>query len=234
MLRAGGQAPGMSLPEAPLEKKKLPVVKLAIAAVVLLMGAVLVLRGVNVPALIDRGMAMIRGVGPVVFFAAMAVLPTISVPMSLFLIPAGEAFGAQMGLGGVIAVALVVLAINLALTYWVARYALRPFLTGLLKRYGYSVPRVTAENALVVTLVVRLTGSPYAVQCYVLGIAEVPFVLYMVASWLCQAPYAVGFIVLGQGLLKGNFLLAAKGLGVIVVVIIAVQWLRKKYARRND
>jgi uncharacterized membrane protein YdjX (TVP38/TMEM64 family) len=224
----------MSSAEAPVAKKKLPVIKLAVAVVVLAVGALLLLRGTDVPSLIDRGITLIRGVGPMAFFAAMAVLPSFAVPMSFFMIPAGEAFAPRFGLGGVIAVSLVMLAVNLALTYWVARYALRPVLTGLLKRYGYSVPRVTAENALAVTLVLRLTpGPPYAVQGYVLGIAEVPFRLYMVASWLCQAPYAVGFIVLGQGLLKGNFMLAAEGFGVIVVAVIAVRWLRKKYSRRE-
>jgi uncharacterized membrane protein YdjX (TVP38/TMEM64 family) len=233
--RAVAQARRMSSSDVPAPKKKLPVVKLAVLAVVLLAAAVLVLLYVNVPALIDRTMAVIRGVGPVTFFAAMAVLPAFAVPMSFFTIPAGEAFGLRFGLGGVIAIALVILAVNLALTYWVARYALRPALTGLLKRYGYSVPRVTADNALAITLVVRLTpGPPYAVQGYLLGIAEVSFGLYMIASWLCQAPYAVGFIVLGQGLLKGNFMLAAKGLGVIVVAVILVQWLRKKFAKRES
>lgn len=224
----------MSSPEAPLVKKKLPVVKLAIVAVVLLVGAVLVVRGVDVPALIERGMALIRGVGPVAFFGAMAVLPSFAVPFTLFTIPAGEAFGPQLGLGNVIAISLGVLAFNLALTYWVARYALRPALTGLLKRYGYSVPRVTKDNALAISLVMRFTpGPPYAVQGYVLGIAEVPFGLYMIVSWLGQAPWVVGFIVLGQGLLKGNFMLAAKGLGMLIVVVIAVQWARKKFAKRE-
>ena len=217
-----------------MKKRKLPVVKLGLVAAALGVGAVAVLRGADGPALVERGMAMIRSVGPVGFFAAMAVLPTVAVPMSLFTITAGEAFAAQMSLGGVIAVALVVLALNLALTYWAARYALRPALTGLLKRYGYSVPRVTPDNALAVTLLLRLTpGPPYAVQGYVLGIAEVPFGLYMIASWLCQAPWVVGFIVFGQGLLKGNFVLAAKGLGVLVVVVIAVQWARKRFAKRE-
>jgi uncharacterized membrane protein YdjX (TVP38/TMEM64 family) len=225
----------MSSAEAPVAKKKLPVVKLAVVAVVLAVGAVLVVRGTDVAALKDRGMAVIRDVGPFGFFAAMAVLPTVAVPMSFFMIPAGEAFAPQFGLGGVIAVSLVMLALNLALTYWVARYALRPALTGLLKRYGYSVPRATAETALAVTLVMRLTpGPPYAVQGYVLGIAEVPFGLYMVASWLCQAPYAVGFIVLGQGLLNGNLALAAKGLGVLVAVVVVVQLLRRKFAKRES
>ncbi len=219
--------------EAPAVKK-LPWVKLAVAGVLLAVAAVLVMRGVDLPALINRGMDLIRRVGPVAFFLAMAVLPTAAVPFSLFTIPAGEAFAPQLGLGTVIAIALVVLAVNLALSYWVARYALRPVLTRLLQRYGYAVPRVTPDNALAVTLVMRLTpGPPYVVQCYVLGIAEVPFGLYMIASWLCQAPWVVGFIVLGQGLLNGNFIVAAKGLGVLVVLVVAVQWLRKKYAKRE-
>ena len=232
--RADGQARRMSSPEASLEKKKLPLVKLAVAAVVLAVGAVLVLRGVDVGALKERAFATVREFGPVVFFGAMMILPAFGVPMSLFTIPAGEAFAPRLGLGLVIAIALVVLAVNLALTYWVSRYALRPLLTGLIKRYGYSVPRVTPENALTVTLIVRLTpGPPYAMQGYLLGLAEVPFGLYMLVSWLGQAPYAVGFIVLGQGLLNGNFSLIAKGLAVLVVVIAVVQLVRKKLTKRE-
>jgi uncharacterized membrane protein YdjX (TVP38/TMEM64 family) len=224
----------MSAGEAPAAKKKLPVVKLAVAAAMLVAAAVLVLRGVEVVALKERAFALIRGVGPATFFAAMAVLPSFAVPITLFTIPAGEAFAPQFGMGGVIAICLAILALNLALTYWVARYALRPVLTGLLKRYGYRVPRATPDNALALTLAIRLTpGPPYALQGYVLGIAEVPFGLYMVASWLCQAPYAVGFVVLGQGLLNGNFLRVAQGLGVLVVAVLAVQWWRRKNPKRE-
>ena len=217
-----------------MEKKKLPLVKLAIVAVALLVGAVLVLRGVDLGALKERGFALIRDLGPGVFFVAMAMLPAIGAPMLAFSIPAGEAFASQLGLGVVIAIALVALAINLALTYWLARYALRPVLTGLVKRYGYSVPRVTPENALTVTLVVRLTpGPPLFMQGYVLGLAEVPFGLYMLVSWPIQAAWGVGAIVLGQGILNGNFKLAAAGLAVLVVVIAALQWLRKKFTKRE-
>ncbi|MDB6167496.1 MAG: associated Golgi protein [Verrucomicrobia bacterium] len=214
--------------------KKLPVVKLALAGVVVAVVAVVLLRGVNLRTAIDQGMATIRDVGPLVFFSAMALLPSVGLPISLFTITAGEAFAPQFGMPAVIAVTLAILAFNLALTYWLARFALRPVLIRLLDRYGYKVPRVTKENALAVTLVMRLTpGVPYVVQGYVLGVAEVPFGLYMLASWLCQVPWAVGFLVLGQGLLKGNFMVAAKGLGVIVVAAVAVQWLRKKLAKRE-
>lgn len=222
----------MVSPEAPLEKKKLPVVKLAVVAVALLVAAVLVLRGVDLAALKDRAMGMIRDAGPVVFFSAMLLLPAAGVPMLAFTIPAGEAYAPQFGLAGVLALTLVILALNLALIYWLARYALRPLLLGLIKRYGYSVPRVTPENALTVILVVRLTGSPYAVQGYILGLAETPFRIYMIASWLCVLPWAAGAVVLGQGIMNGNFKLVGIGLAVIAVAVVGVQLLRKRFSKR--
>jgi uncharacterized membrane protein YdjX (TVP38/TMEM64 family) len=126
-------------------------------------------------------------------------------------------------------------AINMALGYWLARYALRPLLTWLVTRYGYEVPRVTPENALSILLVVRLTpGPPYALQCFVLGIAEVPFRLYMIVSWFALLPWAVGAIILGQGLFNGKIGTVMIGVMVLVVASIGFQWLRKKYFARES
>lgn len=220
--------------EATGGKKKLPVIKLALVAVVLVAGAVLVMRGFDVRGWIERGMERIRSAGPVPFYAAMLVLPAFGAPLLAFTIPSGEAFAERMGMGGVIAVGLLVLAVNLALVYWLARWALRPWLSKLVARYGYAVPRVTKENALMVTLVVRLTpGPPYFLQGYVLGLAEVPFLLYLVVSWLCVTPWAVAGIVLGRGVLNGNFRVIGLGIGLIVVALVVVHWIRKKYVRRT-
>ena len=165
----------------------------------------------------------------------LAVLPAAGAPLMAFTLSAGEAFGPQLSMGGVIAVALAVIALNLALTYWLARYALRPLLTNLVTRYGYKVPSITPQNALSVSLVVRLTpGPPFFLQGYLLGLAEVPFKLYMIVSWLCVLPWAVGAMVMGRGILNGNFKVAATGLGVLVVAVVLVQFARKKYAKRAD
>lgn len=215
-------------------KRRLPVVPLLVLGLAAIAAAVLVLRGVDLHQLLDRAIDLIRGFGVVVFFLAMAVLPAVGVPMLAFTMTAGEAFEPRMGMAGVIVTSLVVVAINLALGYWVARYALRPLLTGLIKRYGYSVPKVTKENALTVALIVRLTpGPPYALQACILGLAEVPFRLYMIVSWLAMVPWTVGAIILGKGILGGKFGLAATGLGVLIVAMILVQVVRRKYFRRK-
>ncbi len=222
-------------PESLPKKKKLPWLKLAVLAVVLLGGAALLLRGANPKELVDQGMGLIRAAGPVVFFAAMAVLPAAGAPLMAFTLSAGEAFGAQLTMPGVIVAALAMIAVNLALTYWLARYALRPLLRNLVNRYGYKVPSITKQNALSVALVVRLTpGPPFFLQGYLLGLAEVPFKLYMLVSWLCVLPWAVGAIIMGRGILNGNFKVAATGMGVLVVAVVLVQFVRKKYAKRAD
>lgn len=217
------------------KKKPLPWLKFAGLAVVLLGGAFVLLRGANPRQLIDQGMGLIRVAGPVAFFTAMAVLPAAGAPLMAFTLSAGEAFGGQLSMGGVIALSLTMIALNLALTYWLARYALRPLLTNLVTRYGYKIPSITARNALSATLVIRLMpGPPFFLQGYLLGLAEVPFKLYMVASWLCVLPWALGALVMGQGILNGNFKVAATGLGVLVVAVMLVQLARKKYAKRVD
>jgi len=218
----------------PASKRKLPIVPLAALLLVFGVGALLILRGVDVRGLLDRGIALIRNLGPVGFFAAMTVLPAFGMPMLAFTMTAGEAFGPQLGLGGVIAVSLISVGVNLALGYWVARYALRPLLVRLITRYGYKIPTITRENAVTVTLLVRLTpGPPYALQACLLGLAEVPFRIYLLISWLAMVPISIGAIVLGKGILGGKFGMAATGLGVLVAAAVAIQLIRRKLARRK-
>lgn len=221
--------------EVPPVKRKLPLVKLAVVFLVVAAAGILLLRGLDYRALAGQGMAYIRGAGPWTFFSGIVVLPSVGAPLSVFTLVAAEAFAARMTMAGVIAAVLLAVAVNLALTYWLARYALRPLLSRLVARYGYSIPRVTRENALSITLVLRLTpGPPFFLQSYILGLAEVPFRLYMVASWLAVLPTVVAFIILGRGIFNGNFRMVLYGVGAIVAVSVAVHMLRKRYAPVTD
>jgi len=218
-------------PEEPRERRKVPLVKLSLGVAALAVVAFFALRGVNYEDLAQHALAYIRGAGPWAFFSVTAVAPAFGAPLSAFSLTAGEAFGRQMTMPGVIAAILAAIAVNLAFTYWLARYALRPILSRVTERYGYTIPRVTPGNALSITLVLRLTpGPPFFMQSYILGLAEVPFRLYMVVSFLCTIPWAVAFVVLGKGIFNGNFQMVLYGVGVIVVASVCVHWIRKRYA----
>jgi uncharacterized membrane protein YdjX (TVP38/TMEM64 family) len=210
-------------------------IKVVVLVVVVLGAAVLALRGLDFRVLIERLIVIIRDAGPWIFFGGMALLPVVGAPLMAFTMTAGTAFSSQMTLGGVIAATLAAIAVNIALTYWLARRAVRPLLEKLLKRFGYAVPRVTSDNALSIALLVRLTpGPPFFLQSYILGLAEVPFRLYMIVSWLCVLPWAVGAVVLGRGLFDGNFGVVATGLGVIIVAVAAVHLIRRKMSKRES
>ena len=221
--------------DEPRAKRKLPIVPLVIVAVAGAATAIFILRGMDYRAAEENGLRIIRSVGPWAFFAGCAILPAFAVPLSIFTITAGEVFAPTMTLGGVIAACLFAIAVNLALTYWLARYALRPLLSRIAGHYGYKIPRVTSANARSVALTIRLTpGPPFFMQNYLLGLAEVPFLTYLVVSWVCTLPWAIGAIVIGKGIFNGNFSLALYGMGLIVVATVIVQAIRKRNATRAN
>ena len=222
-------------PSGSLNFKKLPWLKLAVVGVALVAAVIAMGRGLNPQELVAQMMALIRGAGPVAFFAAMAVMPSAGAPMGAFSLTVGEAFGDRFTMPGVIALSMTMIAVNLALTYWLARYALRPVLMTLVARYGYKVPSVTKENALSVALVVRLTpGPPFFFQNYLLALAEMPFRLYMVVSWLGVLPWTVAVVVMGKGILNGNFSLIMTATGLVVVAAVVAHYVRNKYAKRTN
>jgi uncharacterized membrane protein YdjX (TVP38/TMEM64 family) len=218
---------GVASRAAPASTWNRPWLRLSVALLLTL--AAVVWLGPKAPAwreAIDRGIEWVRAAGPGAFFTAMAIVPA---PLWMFTVPAGEAFAGQLTLPGVIAAALVAIAVQIALCYGLARYALRPALEKLVRRFGYSVPRLTADTALNVALLVRLTpGPPLFLQCFLLGIAEMPFRLYMIVSWLCTVPWVIGGIVLGRGVLAGNFATVVVGISLLAAAAIAVRLLRRR------
>jgi uncharacterized membrane protein YdjX (TVP38/TMEM64 family)/phosphatidylglycerophosphate synthase len=198
----------------------------ALMGVALAAGLVFLGRDLPLRAGLEAVITGLRAAGPWAFFGAMAVLPA---PLAWFTVPAGEAFAPQLTLAGVVGAALVAVGVNIALHYFLARYALRPWLSAVVARWGYQVPSVTAGNALEVVLLVRLTpGPPLCLGCWVLGIAEAPFRLYLIVSWLITVPWILGGVVLGRGILGGDIKLAAAGLAVLAMAIVTVRWLRQR------
>jgi len=212
--------------------KKTVVKTVAAIAVLAVAGAVFAGR-LDVRALIDRGVDVLRSGGPWLFFLAMALLPAVGVPLLTFMLTAGPAFGAQMGMGAVVAAGLAAITVNFTLTYWLARRELRPWLIRLVNRLGYQVPEVEGGDMTDLIVVVRVTpGIPFPVQNYLLGLAGAPpakyFGISCAASWLTSA----AFIIFGDALLhgKGKRILIAASL--IVVCAAAAQVLRRHYAGR--
>jgi uncharacterized membrane protein YdjX (TVP38/TMEM64 family) len=223
------------------QNKKALLVKLAIAGGLLLIALVVVLQLWSARELvglakgaIERVKTWAETVGPLAFFTAMALLPAVGFPISVLTLMAGGLFAQQIGLGWTIVCTLLALGINLALTYWLARYALRPLLERIIKRLGYGLPQVAKENHAGLTLFIRVTpGPPYFVQGYLLGLAEVRFGTYMWLSWLIQGGYAVAMVVFGDSLMKSNSKVIFLAVSLLVGIMIAIKMVRRRIAQKK-
>jgi len=208
--------------------------KLAAAAVVLLVAGVLVARGLDLKALLASGLELIRGAGPVVFFGSMALLPSFGVPLSPFSLTAGSVFAPTLGMPLVIVLALAAVTFNIMLSYYLARRAFRPLLEKLMVRLGYKLPEVAAGDATDLIILLRVTpGVPFPVQNYLLGLAQVPVVKYAVISCAVQWSFNAAFILFGDALLHGKGKLALLGLCGLVALTVGTQLLRKHYGKKG-
>jgi uncharacterized membrane protein YdjX (TVP38/TMEM64 family) len=168
--------------------------------------------------------------GPVPFFGAMALLPAVGVPITPFFILAGATYGVRFGLLG----SGVALAGNLALCYFIAGSALRPHLESLIRRTRYELPDFQEKNQSAVrfTLLTKLApGVPGFLKNYILGMAGVPFGVYIGVSFATTGVYATALVVLGESLLEHDLRQALMPLAVFVVLGIGLWWWRKRSGR---
>lgn len=218
----------------PRDRRKF-LVKAGIGLAMLFAAGVLMIRGFDIKSMIFNIMDTIRLLGPLAFFTAMALLPAAGFPLMAFALTAGPAFGAQLGLGGVLLGSAAAITVNVVLTYWLARRALRPLLAWALGRLGYAIPAVPASEQLEVTLLVRITpGPPFFVQSYLLGLAEIPFRTYLVPSLLFPMINLSGVVIFGDALMHGKAKIAVLGISLVVAALLGVHLLRRHLRLRRQ
>lgn len=215
--------------------------RIALGVLCVLAAAAVAFRGEARP-LLALGMewvgdivAALQAGGPWLFFAGMALLPALGMPMLAFSLTAAPAFSARIGLPGTVAAALAAVTINLLLTYGLARRALRPLLEGLIERFGYRLPQVESADATDLIVIVRVTpGIPFFVQNYLLGLAEAPLGRYVAISCAAQWAYTVAFILFGDALRRGSARVALGGVAIVIVAAAATHLVRRHYASRKS
>jgi uncharacterized membrane protein YdjX (TVP38/TMEM64 family) len=215
---------------SPRAARKALLLKVGLAAGVVAVVGLLSLRGVVLGDLLDQIVAKVREAGPVAFFSAMAVLPAFGVPALAFMLPAGPVFAPSLGMPLVLALALAALTVNMVLAYWLARYALRPWLARLITRLGYQLPQVPPGDTTALIVLLRVTpGVPALAQNYLLGLADTPFGKYLLVSCLCAWPHISVYVYFGEKLREGNRGLILIGVLLVVALVAAARLVRHHY-----
>lgn len=207
----------------------IPAAGLAGLAFIALCALVWVNRDAWIPGLdgwVSTIAATISG-NPLVFFIAMTVLPTFAVPQSLFFITLGTVFGESPWINfGFGCIALIG---NITFSYYLVAVVCRPAARRIAERFGYKIPEIGREDTVQLTLAFRITpGLPYFVQNILLGLGGVPFLPYLVVSFLTQVGWMAAFVFLGRAVVEGSAGKIVLAVMLIVALSIFMKVLRRK------
>lgn len=181
-----------------------------------------------------RTVAAAERAGPAPFFGAMALLPAAGAPMLAFMLPAAPAFAPSLGMPAVIGLTWAAFAINMALTWWLARRALRPQLERLLARLGHKIPAVPPDDTTALIVLLRVTpGVPFFAQNYLLGLAGVPFGRYLLVSCLAAWPPAAAWVYFGDKLKEGRAGLILFAVLLLAAAAAAANLVRHHYGKKR-
>jgi len=230
-------APDIATEPSAVERRRLRLRRLALALVLvaLVVAAVLAARSGGPKQLWFALEGVLRGAGPLAFFAAMALLPAVGFPLMPFTLIAGPVFGPQLGVGATVLCAVAAVAANVALSYWLAAGVLRLWVLRLAAWLGYRLPDMPAGTAWQLVTVVRLApGLPFWMQSYLLGVVRAPFAAYLTLSTAIPALYIAMTIAGGDALVRGQGRTALLAFAALGFVAALVHLLRKGNAARRS
>jgi uncharacterized membrane protein YdjX (TVP38/TMEM64 family) len=178
----------------------------------------------------------VRTLGPVAFFSLMAVAPAFGAPVMIFALTAGPVFSPTLGLPLVLILVCLSMGGNLALTYVMARWLLRPWVVKLCSWFGFRIPAVDADNHLSLVILVRVTpGVPLVVQNYLLGVAAVAFTTYFTISWVIVSLHCCAVTLFSDALAQGKWRVALMAVSLIVSAWFGVHLLRRSlHAKKTE
>lgn len=163
----------------------------------------------------------------ILFFLALVILPLIGFPVSPLILLASLRFGKVWG----VPFCLSAIALNFIMAYVLSTKVLHRPIENLLKLWNYSIPKIKKENAARWVLLIRISGVPLVVQNYTLGLAHPPFLTYLWVSMAVQGLFVVGLCIVGPSFMSGNIPAIIAGVAVLVVAVLLVSFLKKRYAK---
>jgi uncharacterized membrane protein YdjX (TVP38/TMEM64 family) len=167
-----------------------------------------------------------RQVGFVPFFVGLALLPLVGIPTTPLFLIAGATFSPAVALAG----CGVSIALNLAISYWLANRWLRRPLRRQLRRWNVPWPEHDATQALQFLLIFRFTpGIPTFIKNYVSALSEITFSTYFSVSWVITFLYALGFVIMGDSLVNHSPGEAALG----ILLLVGAYFLVRRFRNRS-
>ena len=168
---------------------------------------------------------------PAIYVLIYTLAPVLFLPGLPITIAGGILFGPFWG----VVYAITGATMGASLAFLVARYVARDWVAAKLRgpKWEKLDSEVAQHGWKAVAFTRLIPAFPFNLLNYAFGLTRIPFLHYVVASFICMLPACIAFIVFSSsllGLIKGTFSLTALlGIGLIVLVsLIPVVYKRRK------
>lgn len=147
---------------------------------------------------------------PALFMVLYVILPILGFPLSIFLVLLGIRFGSLYG----VLIMSAGMPIHLLASFAIANSFVRPWIEGLAKKRGFSVPRIPEGRQIWFSfLFMAVPGLPYALKNYLFSLSGVSFPVILILGSLINAALGVPIVILGG---------AARELNIALLLVLAV------------
>ncbi|WP_309387870.1 TVP38/TMEM64 family protein [Cerasicoccus frondis] len=181
--------------------------------------------------LVEQVFQWLESINGIFLLPAIAILPLCFFPVSVLLVLVGYKFGPVEGL----LLAMVGVAINDAIAYWMARTFMRGPIVRMLEKRKLKVPVIKKENEIQWIALLRIApGSPMIIQSYLLGLANVNFMRYMLLSVPIQSVHVFLIIMFGDAIFEGKVGTVIFAVSLFIVVGIACRMIYKRQKERGN
>ncbi len=175
---------------------------------------------------LNHFLEQLRQWGPVPFYAVFALLISLGVPPTPFLLMAGAAYDLGTNALGL----SLAYAVSLGFSFFYASRLFRRPLQTFLAAKAPLVAGVLGENPVLSTVLIRLTpGFPYVLQNCLLASTCPSFVTFFFPSLPAVLAMAMLFVGLGRSLLAGNY----AWVGLLLVILGGVLLIFRYIARHR-
>lgn len=157
--------------------------------------------------------------GPWLFYLAFALLTLVGLPSTPFFIIGGAAFPLWQNLAGM----TLGITLQIILAYMISSRLLRHTMRRLLEKRGVHPPSVKPGHEWKVALMIKFApGVPMFLKNYLMGVAGIPFHVFVGVSLPSTWIYALAVLTMGKSAMEGHsgWFLG----GVALLVFAAATW----------
>lgn len=165
---------------------------------------------------------------PIFLISTCTLLIMFGLPVTFFYVLTTAVYGVENSL----LINTLVLALQLSVTYGIAKYLLKKPLTRFLEKKGYPLKTIPPHKQTQVVLLFRAFPMvAIALQNIILALGGVPFRKYFWLSWPLQCIWMVAIVLSSGSIFEGNFGFAVGGFVLVISLLLITKVLKKKFTK---